>query len=655
MGDMVKAVQSAQKYAGQDCTTILQDLTQSMKKITDREVKRQREEAGKVQKDFEARKSGGLWDDITSGPLSEFKAVLSQVQTNYNEGSQQQQGFLEQYQKYLDMGMNMAGMATNLVSGVTNGVVDELDVINAVGGAAGMGSLVPTGENEVCGTGSLLIGTVTSVIRVGSTAATNAAQSVFAVQSSIGMALQVMPDLYSALMSMPSGLLSIILTNKEALLDRIESTVKQSLGIVVSMTDKDYPFDHAAFIAAAKARLEDADADLSAVEETLEAGGLFQEPNWKRAKDTIKETGNDLLGVGVGSLIPGFVQTKIIQILGYQKLLETLIKVLDERQGVFARLAGNIGSFQSNFQATAKFQNLMTPIVQQVRCTLKKIIQDMGDTININALIRYFIKEKKWGIDLLSLAVYMANTGHLGDDLGAPSSTLNSLANKMSASIGDGADYFTGAESYDVLTGLLANYTRELKMKASRNTDSKVLEGIAQAIYIEIGIQRKSNSDLSEILNGFNSSIAGAGLSAIQAVSGLLSLLGDQGLDTIVESIMNGDIASLFSANAVKRQVESTARKAIGDALQCCADNAGDGDAADRLTNMSRVVQDLQKGKEIFDRYTKGYADLYVKNVYKRQIPGLQQISRDVASVKRARCMNKGQAAETGDVGLTLV
>jgi len=655
MGDMVQALQSTQKYIGHDCTTILQDLTRAMRKITDREVKRQREEAGKVQKDFEARKSGGLWDDITSGPLNEFKASIAEVQTNYDEGSQQQQGFLERYQKYLDAGMNMAGMATELVSGVTSGIVDEMGAINAVSEAAGMGSLVPTGENETCGTGSLLIGTVTSVFRVGADAATLAAQSVFAVQSSIGMALQVLPDLYSALMSMPSGLLSIILTNKEALLDRIESTIKQSLDIVVSMTDKDYPFDHAAFIAAAKARLEDADADLSAVEEILEAGGLFQEPNWSRAKDTIEETGNDLLGIGEGSLIPGFVQTKIIKILGYQKLLEMLIKVLDERQSIFAQLAGNIGSFQSNFQTTAKFQNLMAPIVQQVRCTLQKIIQDMGDTINLNALLRYFIKEKKWGIDLLSLAVYMVNTGHLGDDLGVPSSALNDLANKMSSSIGDGADYFAGAESYDVLTGLLANYTRELKMKASRNADPKILDGIAQAIFTEIEIQRKSNSDLSEILNGFNSSIAGAGLVAVQAISGLLSLLGDQGLDTIVDSIMNGDIAALFSVDAVKRQVEATARKAIGDALQCCTDNAGDGDAAERLTNMSRVVQELQKGKEIFDRYTKGYADLYVKNVYKKQIPGLQQINRDVANVKRARCMNKGQTSAAGDLGLTLV
>lgn len=657
MGDMVPAVfplDRVERYAGQGCTTLLRDLQQAIRKVVKRETTKQQDEAKKVEKDFEARKSGGFWDRITSGPLGEFESKIAGVQTDYNEASRQKQGFLDRYQGYMDVAQNTLTLGSNLATGVVSGIVDELSVIDALGQAAGMGSVMPTGGSESC-EDSLLLGTVSSVFNIGRTAVDNAVQSVFAVQSSIGLALEVLPELYTALMSQPAGLLSVILTNKQALLDRIESTVQQATSIAVGMDDDDYPFDHKSFILAAKAKLEEADADMATVEDILRAGGLFQSTNWDRARKTVKDTGEDLLAIGAGSLIPGFAHMKILQILGYQKALGTLIQVLDQRQTLFAQVTSNLGSFQANFNASAKFQNLMAPIVQQVRCALQQIMADMVQTVNINALLRYYVKEKWWGVELVGLATYMANTGHMGNDLGIPSNALNDVSNSFSSSIGDAEDYFVGGESYEILTGLLANFSRELKSKASRNTDPSILQGIANAIYAEIVRQRKSSGDLSKLLDGFNSSIAAEGVVAVQAIAGLLDLMDVQGLDTMIDSIRNGDIASFFSIEAVTRQLEATARKAIGEVLQCCTDNAGDGDAAARLANMNRVMIDLQKGKDLFDKFTSGYSELYINSVYKKNIPGLQQMNRDVSTIQRAPCMNQGEAGDVESLGLTLV
>jgi hypothetical protein len=653
MGDMVNTSVTT-RYFGQGCQTPLGDLARVISKVTEREINRKKDEAKKVEGDFNARKAGGLWDTITAGPLAAFNDAIAEAQTDYNQQSRQGQGFLERYQSYMDSAKTTLTLASNVATGVVSSVVDELNVIDAVSEAAGLGSTMPTGGAEGC-EDDLLTGTIATVFNIGKTAVDNAVQSVFAVHSSIGLALQVLPELYAGLMSQPAGLLSIILTNKTALLDRIESTVQQTMSVVDDMKDEDYPFDHKSFVLAAKAKLEEADSDMATVEDVLKAGGLFQNANWDRAKDTIKDTGDDLLSLGAGDLLSGFVHLKILQILGYQKVLETLIQVLDERQSIYAELTSNISAFGKNFQATAKFQNLMAPIVQQVRCDLQRIIADMDETVLVNSFIKYIVKEKWWGSELNGISIFMANTGHMGDELSIPSSQLNDVANSFSSSVSDAEDYFIGAESYDILTGLLSSFMRELKAKATRNTDPKILQGIATAIYSEIDRQRQSSSDLSELLEGFNSSIAAEGLVAVQAVAGLMGLMDIQGLDTLIDTIRNGDIGSFFSVEAATRQLESVARKAIGEVLLCCSENDGDSDATSRLLNMNRVMQDLQKGKELYDQYTSGYSEAYIQSVYKRDIPELTKMKKDVSTIKGSRCMNQGTAGSTGSPGLTLV
>lgn len=653
MADMVETLAPTSRYVGQDCTRVLQDLTRSMRKIIDREEKRSRQAAKTVERDFEARKSGGLWEDITTGPLQEYRRAISGAITDYQDTSLAEQSFLDKYQKYLDLGQTTAGLGVNLASGIVSSVVDEMGVINEVSEAAGMGSLVPTGEASSC-EDEVLAGTVSGVFKVGVSAGAQAAQAVFAVQSSVGLALQAVPEIYAALMSMPSGLLSSILTNKEALLDKIESTVQAVVSIVVDMTEDDYPFDHRAFILAAIAALEEADGDLATVESVLEAGGAFQETNWNRARSTIKDTGEDLLDVGPGSLRPGFTHLKILKLIGYQKVLETQIRVLDERQALFAQITSQMAGFRANFQANAQFQNLMGPIVQQVRCTLQQIISDMNQTVDINALLRYYLKEKQWGMELVGLATLMSNTGHLGDEFSAPSANLNAAADALSDGLSQGEAYFSGAESYDRLISHLQNFISEIKRKVNQNVSSSALEGIAAAIYSEIERQRNSDSDLADLLNGFNESIASEGAAAVQAVTGLLGMLDMQGLDTIVDAIMEGDVSSFFGTQAVTRQVESAARKALGEVLQCCTDNAGDGSVSQRLVRMNRTVQALERAKAVYDDYTTGYADRYVDAVYKNEIPGLRQINQDLSHIQRASCINQGEQGQLGSLGLTL-
>jgi VanZ family protein len=643
------------KWVGEDCKTLLKSLKKSVDKIFDPIFKKRQKQTKQVQKDFEKRKAGGFFEKITSGPLGEYQNRIQEVSTDPTGYAKDQQSFLDRYAGYFDLGMTYAGMTTDLVSGAVSNAVNELQAVNQISEAAGMGTLVPSGQKGGCN-GELLVGTVTSLVRVSGEFVAMGAQQIFAAQACIGLAFEFLPDLYAGFMSMPAGTIALLLTNKTAILDRVDAVVTGVVNLARKLEAKDYPADHRGIIRSALSSLEQANDDLGQVEQTLEAGGKFLETNWDRAETTIDETGDMLLGLGPGAMRPGFSFVNLVQMAGNLKDLELLSQVLQDRQAKFQELIGYLGRFQSSFNEHAKFKNLMGPLIQQVRCVLQMVMDDMGKTLEMNRMLSFYLKEKQWGTELVGLAVMMKNMKGMGKPLAQPSTQLNQAADELSSSVSRRINEFSQAENYDTLGILLAAFLREMKRKMVTNVDAEVLAGIGDAILSETARLRLTDSELSEILEKFNSSFAKEGVVVAEAVTELMTILGDEGLSNIIQAIRTGDWESLFSLDALKSQLEGMARKLIGDLLQCCSDNAGDGDARRRLISMGTTVENLQKAKTVYDRYTRGFSERYLKTTYKTTIPALKQTKADVSRVSSSSCMNKGkspgQASEA--VGLTL-
>ena len=632
----------------------MKNLTQTVSKIVDRETKKANNELKQVDKDHQARKAGGFWDKIVEGPVNDYQKGIEEAGGQAREISNGKQGLLNQFSQYLDMGQTYAGMATELVSGITSNVMDEIGVINQITEAAGLGSIVPTSESMSCDP-NLLVATVGSVVRIAGRVVDGALQSVFTVQATMGLAFDVIPDLYAGLLNQPVGTLSILLTNRESIFSGIEGLLQKVVALVPSITDDDYPFDHRSFVLGVQAELEKADSDLGRVEQTLESGGNFLEDLWNSSEDTVSEMAMQLLGVGEQALIPGFFNGRLMRLLFLERELTAFIQILNQRQAAFSALLSAIGSFKAEFESNAKFESLMAPLVQQVRCRLKVIIDDMGPTIQVNNILRYFVKEKQWGTELWMIGRFMQGAGRVGSTLQQPTTGLNDVADELTGAVKSEQESLETAESFNLLVSLLTSFLALIKRKIAGNIDNQAFYDLKSAIENEINILRQSDSKISELVGAFGSAMGSQGASVLSAVAMLYNFMEETGLDQMLDALKRGDWKNFFSADALKSSLERTASQALGDVIQCCVENAGNGDTEKRLLNMNRTVAAMQRGKEVFDRFTGGYAIQHIRKTTKKTLPNLQKLKADTQKVSRSNCVNKGQPTSGQSLGLTLV
>jgi hypothetical protein len=645
-----KIPEPTQDYAGQSCATLIKSLASSMRKITDAGIKKNRKEAKSVEKDAEKKKSGGLWDTLMSGPLAAYTSKLQSLKDDSGFTAASESGLIQQMSNYMDLGIGYMDAAGNLVSNVVDTVVDEMNVINQLTESAGLGSLLPSGQAADCDK-DLLVGMASSVFNVAAGAVSTGLSAVFSAQATIGMGFNAVGDMYAALLSLPAGYLSILVTNRKSMLESIQDRVNSTVEFAAGLTDKDYPFDHQTFILGLQKELEEADSELAQLGSILNAGGLFQDRLWESAQDTIEDASDELLGANADVKF----RLSLIKLYGYQKFLETQVKLLNDRQLAFARLAANIGGFKGNIEST-NLQNLTAPIISQVRCQIGQVMNDMTKTIETNALLKFIVNERRWGAELAKVYVMMSTMQGLARNLSKPSTAVNDAADALSDAFSvDATESITGGETYTRLVTLLNSFAKEVKRKIARNVDVEVLQKLAVSINREIEVLKISTSSIDKILNGFNSSIAAEGAEALTAVYSVVDMFGGQGLDSLVDAIYEGDIKKLFDINAITGMLEGVARKSIGDALQCCSQNAGDGDSASRLIHMNKILTDTQKAKAIYDRYTLSYAQSHLKELTTKSIPGWKRLQKDVTLISRAPCMNDGQPGGGVDLGLTII
>lgn len=626
------------------------ELDKHMNELIDKYIKAAEEETATVEKDVEARKTGGFWDKITAGPLEKFKQETANF-TNPQDSVNGQRSLLGKYLNYLDVGQSFAGLATGVVSGVVSSVVKELDIINAVSETLGVGTLMPSGQTSGCAKG-VILGTVDSLVTIAASAVSPVVNAAMAAQTTVGMAFDVIPDLYGALASMPAGTLSLLLTNEKTILDRLESTVNSAVALALDMTEDDYPTEHIELIKRSMSAIEQADSDLGDINSTINGGGTFDKTLWEETYTRLRRVSEDLMGSTLSMSTASY--GKVLQLFGYQRVIVQLTSILQQRQSAISELISSLGGMAATFDQGMRFQNMMSPIIQQVRCSLQQMLSDMGETLDVNRLLKFYANEKRWAIELIALAEYMNATEGLGQDLTHAPTELNKAADWMSNEISNGMSFFQSEESYDELVSRLSAFSAELKHKVASNVDPSLLESMAVAIKREIAVQRESNSELEKVLNGFNQSIAGAGLTAMQAVTEIMSLLDEQGLDSMTDALKRGDFKGFFSGDMLKKVGESAARQALTDVLHYCSSNGGDGDLAERALKINAQLAQWQYGKELYERYTIKFSELHLSETYKDTIPGLIAVKRDVATMRRARCLNSGRMGSGGGLRLTL-
>jgi hypothetical protein len=627
-----------------------EQLEKQTNELIDKYIKAAEEEVATVEKDVEARKTGGFWDKITAGPLDRLRQEMSSY-SNPQDAMKGQQSLLGKYLNYLDMGQSFAGLATGVVSGVVSSVVKELDIINSVSETLGLGTLMPSGQTSGCAKG-VILGTVDSLVTIASSVVSPVVNAAMAAQTTVAMAFDVIPDLYGALASMPAGTLSLLLTNKAKILDNLESTVNSAVALAKEMTDESYPTEHISLIERSMASLEEADGDLGDIDATINGGGSFDKLLWEETYTHLRRVSEDLMGSSLSVDMDSY--GKVLQLLGYQRVIDQLTSILYQRQAAISELISSLGGMASTFDQGMRFQNMLSPIIRQIRCSLQQMIADMGETLDVNRLLKFYANEKRWAVELIVLAEYMNSTEGLGQELTHAPTEMNKAADYVSSQISTGMDFFQSEESYDALISRLQSFSAELKRKVASNVDPALLEALGVSVKREIAVQRESNSDLENLLNGFNQSIAGAGLTALQAVSEIMSLLDEQGLDSMVDALKRGDFESFFSGDMLKKVGESAARKALTDVLHYCSENGGDGDLAERAIKLNATLAQWQYSKEIYERYTLKFSELHLSETYKDTIPALQSIKRDVGTMSRARCLNSGRMGSGGGLRLTL-
>jgi hypothetical protein len=638
-------------FSGQDCKDIVGTFSKLISQFVNGSMRIQQARDNKVQKDFEVRKAGGLWDKITADPMAQFEAAVKSAVTDATDISSGKGGILSKYGQYMDMGQNFYGMMNELASGAVSTVVDEMGIIGQLTDPSGFGSLLPTSQNASCD-GNLVAASVKSAFRVAGRVVNNGAQAVFGVMATMGLTLEVLPDLYAGLMSLPASSLATLMVNRKSLMDRISATAKDAADLAKTIKASDYPFDHRSFILAAKADIDNADGDLSQVEATLEAGGSFLSVNWDRARSLIDSTGDRLMGAPGIEMTEGRI--RLIKLLGFQKLTQNLIDILQQRQAVFAQIVGFIGSYKSTFDKHAKFGNLAGPLVQQVRCTLQRMTDDMSRSSEDNIALKLVFKEKQWGGELIQLAKFMGPSDRWAS-VSRPISDLNKAADALSDGMGANTSSLSSSEEYGAIIAQLNSILRELKRKTISNVSTEIMESVSEALIRNIEIVKSNDSEVGKLLTGFSSAFSGsAAVTVLQGVTGIVGLLNDQNLTGMIDKLKSGDIKSFFSVDSIKSQLESLARKAIGEVAACCTDNSDDADVQSRLESANKVMLSSQRGKDLYDKYVRKYADNHIKESTTRDAPRLQRMKQDINSISRSKCINKGSSGQGAAVGLIL-
>ena len=571
-----------------------------------------------VERDAKRQESGGFWDLFVGASLEEagddFLTTFGGDETSVSSA-------LANYEALVHGMFDPSALLAGFGSGVLSADVVSLD--RQFGDAAAPASLIervsdparkdPYGVRR-CQRG-LLQATAAAGARVVAGAVGNALRAVKTVQTALGFLREATPDLAAGLMRMPVQSLLAALGSQDLILDKIVAVVRRILALVADMRERDYPANHVEFVRRQQLLLEDADRKLAALEARLLAGASFDKPLWDGAHRDIDAAAKALCTFDLDVLIGG-ITFKPFVLVGLVAYLETLLRVLARQQALRARLAGFLDGFDRAFLTHLRFDNLFLPVVDMIRCRLRRIVEDMDATIAVNRFLHYLLKEKQWCLELKAISALM----RLSDKLRLPTAAnkflgteaLNKAARAVFDFVGGQHRRIADASTEDVLE-LGAAFVLECRRKAVVNTPAAYVIGLGERLIRAAEECRGQGGAYGGVLNGFSGAAAADAAGAILVVGQVMEFAAERRLTGFTDALGQGDLAGAFGIDGFTAALEGQLTTLVAKTAAVARANGGNPIAELELAAVQALFQDEARNLGLVDRLANDSASGHIE------------------------------------------
>lgn len=477
--------------------------------------------------------------------------------------------------------------------------------------------------------------TLSTVGRVAAGAVGNAARAVKTIETSIGFLKEKFEELGPALMDMPVQNLLAVVGSQDIVIDQIISVTREIIETVDGMDADDYPADHIALVRREQSRLRQADNQLAALEARLFAGADFSQPLWDSARDNVRDASKALCGFDVDQLIGGLT-LKPFKLIGLVTYLETLCAILRRTQKQRERVQGFLADFEDQFIETARFDNLFVPIIDQIRCRVRKILEDMDATVAKNQFIRYLIKEKQWCLELLAIKAAM----DFSNKIDLPDAVNKFTGTKAIMDAAEAVVDFTrdlnqqaNEQSVNQLLLICESFTRNVRTKATRNVPFVAIVAEGEQLIKQAELCRVEGSFFGGLLNGLGGEIATYAGAAITAIQVIMEFAEERNLSSFTEAIAEGNLTEAFGIDALTATIEGQLTQLVACIVALSREGGGNPIAEAELLIVNEVFQDDARSLGLLDRLLHDYADAHVEEQLEVQAAKLKE---NEARIQRA-------------------
>ncbi len=459
---------------------------------------------------------------------------------------------------------------------------------------------------------SLISATVSAAGRVVAGAVGNASKALRAVQISLGLAASSEFGVGDALAAVAARTLLEVLGGQDIVVKQLRGVAQQISDLSRRMSARDYLFDHASFVREQQAKLIEADALLAQVEARLMDAPNFDSQTWDQARAIIKEVSETLRRLGIRDILSG-LSAKPMKLYLLAAYAEVLLSVLRRYQIISDRITAALLVFPTNF-ADVRFDNLFAPLVDLVRCRVRKVIEDMDATIAKNSVLYYIVKEKQWSLELAAVAAFMKMSSRI--DLPGKIDRFSGTAALRSAfaAITDALTPKPAERDLRFLIALGGSMVLVAKQKAAANIDGRLVVAAADAVIAECDAYLAAAGKKKPILGGYVGLVAVAAPTAVGVVARILKFAEDRQCTSMTSAIAEGRIDDAFQSDALTSSLEGHASSLIAHAIAAFEQDGGNRAAEADLLAVNQTFQNDARSLGLLDELKNGYAARHIED-----------------------------------------
>jgi len=423
----------------------------------------------------------------------------------------------------------------------------------------------------------------------------------------------------SALMLLPTEALSLVLTDKNKLLDQLRGYIVKVGRTLGELTSSDYGYDHQTNVRKVIEMLREAESNVATANNILLQGGNFLEGLWRTATKKVDDA--SVILYDPKTLVPP-INSRQVNIAGFLLSINATLQVLLCRQAAIERIYNNLASFSSDFQTYAKFDNLFAPILDQVSCLLLATIQDMEAALNKNAAFAMIMKEKEWLIQLRTILVFMRNAKAMSSVAKTSQAAQDySYSFAVNASTDNNTNDFTALVN---LINELKTQTAAAMMMPPKNPQR--IAKIIEAILVEIDRQKAITSRTEERLSSFSRTAFTDDLTeAFTVANSLIAFALSRNLVGIAKALKEGDVRSLFKS-AFQCSDEEKALGGFVDLIQYAKKSLPEEVPA--LVQGYEAMRARVRSDALFSRLVSTSADRYIRDQKENRLPENSALER---------------------------